>query len=140
MQIQLKEHGVCQLIANTSKELDPIREYFKNWIERFGEAITIYNVSSTSYSSRYHDATTTYDSGTSSFGVVVPETSNLMKEMEGELERAGLTMLIPYNQTISNKSKVTLNSKDYEVVEVREHSFQGQNTAYLVMLSRLEST
>ena len=117
-----------------------IREYVKSFIERHGAAITLYTVASTSYSSNYHDATPSYNSGISTYGLVIPEDTNLMKSTEGELKRAGLTMLLPYDQTVANKTKITYNSIDYEVVDVKDHKYKDSSAAKQVMLSRMLST
>jgi len=117
-----------------------IREYMKEFISRNGAAITLYNVSSTSYSSRYHDATITYSSGTSTYGLVIPEVTDLVKSAEGELKRASLTMLLPYDQTVANKSKITYNSVNYEVVAVNDHKYKDSSIAKQVSLSRMTST
>ena len=118
-----------------------IREYMKSFIETHGADITLYNVSSTTYSSNYHDATTTYGTAISTYGLVVPEVTDLMKSAEGELKRAGVLMILPYDQTgVANKSKITYNSINYEVTAVNDFKYKDSTIAKQVMLSRLVST
>ena len=118
-----------------------IREYMKSFIETHGATITLYNVSSTTYSSNYHDATTTYGTAISTYGLVVPEVTDLMKSAEGELKRAGVLMILPYDQTgVANKSKITYNSINYEVTAVNDFKYKDSTIAKQVMLSRMTST
>jgi len=117
-----------------------IREYMAEFIKRNGSAITVYSISSTAYSSYYHDKTITYGSGTSTYGLVVPETTDLVKSEEGELQRATLRMLIPYNITVANRYKITLNSINYQVQKVDDYKYKDATIANQVELSRMVST
>lgn len=117
-----------------------IREYMESFIARNGSAITVYAISSTAYSSYYHDKTITYDSGTSTYGLIVPEATDLVKSEEGELQRATLRMLIPYSITVANRYKITLGSIDYQIEKVDDYKYKDSTVANQVELSRMVST
>ena len=117
-----------------------IREFFKAFIERNGSSISIYPVTTTTYSTYYNDATITYGTAVSSYGLLVYGLTDLVKSVEGELQRESFKMFIPYDQTVANKYKIVLDSVNYEVVGIQTYPYKGTSVAYLVELSRMVST
>jgi len=118
-----------------------IREYINEWIKNHGSTITIYNRSSTSYSNYYDDPTPIFNSGISTYGVVVPIITNVVNSGEGQLTRADTTnIIIGYDETISNGDKIAINSVNYNVTNYKDYEFQGSTIGYLVELSRDESS
>lgn len=115
-----------------------IREYFAEFIKRNGKAITIYSHSS-DYATYYDTETTTYTESSSTYGLVVPENTELTSEQSGQLKHAILRMLIPYDKTVAVEYKITYNSNNYKVTSIDDYHYQGDTVAKIVTIKRMEA-
>ncbi len=109
-------------------------------IDTYGDTITIYSPTE-SFSSYYHDKTTTWSGGTSAKGLVITTSKDLVKETEGELQRGRtIRMYIKSSVTIANNYKVTHNSIDYLVTYVETKMVEDTVLYYIVELTKMTST
>jgi hypothetical protein len=109
-------------------------------IDKLGDTITIYAVTSTAYSARYHDATPTYAVGVSAKGLIVSKSNDLVKQAEGELLRnRTLFMRVKASISIANKYKVSRNSVDYEVTFEDMKRTEDTDLYHIVELTKMDS-
>jgi len=118
--------------------LAKFREKIQNSIyNAIGSNATLQNVSSSSMDDDgYGDVTYTYGTGTAITLVPFNQLEAESFQSFGDLLAGELNMIIPYDETVSNTTKITYEGDTYIVKELEKYPYQGGSLAYAVRLAK----
>jgi len=113
-----------------------IQEDLEQLYEELGSTVTISPINKIVLD-KWGDSTPTYETPVVVTAVPYSQITNRSWESFGDLQDGELDMVIPYDQTIDVKYKITFDSVDYLVLLVEKFPMNDTNLAFAVRLAKV---